>query len=146
MTDTLRNSDLRDKFLGAMVGAVIGDCFGAPLEFSLEDGPCSMEAPLSIGKVLKVFETDDFYDYTDDTAMARQLAASLVDKKDVDERDLAKRFTEEFYADAKVERGYGINVRDVFRKLWDQERLSPNIYLDFIRISLLVSITRLLST
>ena len=40
--------------------------------------------------------------------MARQLADSLVEHKGLNESDLARRFTEEFYAEPH--RGYGVVV------------------------------------
>ena len=55
------------------------------------------------------------YFYTDDTAMARQLADSLAEQNGLDEKDLARRFTEEYFAEPY--RGYGGGVIDVFRKL-----------------------------
>ena len=62
------------------------------------------------------------YFYTDDTAMARQLADSLAEQKCLNERDLAKRFTEEFFSEPN--RGYGGGVIDVFRKLRKQDKFA----------------------
>lgn len=66
---------VRDAFRGCMIGAVLGDCLGAPLEFI-------SDRPLPLNKVTKQFEIykspdDKTYEYTDDTAMARQLAIVL---------------------------------------------------------------------
>ena len=54
--------------------------------------------------------------------MARQLADSLVEHKGLNESDLARRFTEEFYAEPH--RGYGGGVIAVFRKLRKQDGFS----------------------
>ena len=60
-----------DKFKGCLVGAVIGDCLGAPVE-------CQWWGGIPAERVEKRFE--DYYNhgsnsrlfkYTDDTAMAR---------------------------------------------------------------------------
>ena len=53
--------------------------------------------------------------YTDDTAMARQVALSLIDKKGLDITDMAKRFVDENTNEPW--RGYGQSVGEVFRKL-----------------------------
>ena len=53
--------------------------------------------------------------YTDDTAMARQVALSLIDKKGLDVADMAKRFVDENKNEPS--RRYGRNVGEVFRKL-----------------------------
>jgi len=114
---------LKDKFRGAMVGAVLGDALGAPLEFK-------SEGSLSQRKVLRQFEVyskagpleEGRYFYTDDTAMARQLADSLAKHGALNESDLARRFTEEFYSEPN--RGYGGGVIAVFRKLRKQDGFS----------------------
>ena len=104
-----------------MIGAVLGDCLGAPVE-------CSYWFGITNKSVRKHFDaykengskpventSQSLMQYTDDTAMARQVANSLVDKKSLDVTDLAKRFV----AEHKNEpwRGYGASVGDVFRKL-----------------------------
>ena len=88
------------------------------------------EGSLSQRKVLRQFEVYSKFAsqtvgvcvYTDDTAMARQLADSLAEQKCLNERDLAKRFAEEFASEPH--RGYGGGVIDVFRKLRRQDRFS----------------------
>ena len=81
----LVTADLRDKFRGAMVGAVLGDALGAPLEFR-------SQGSLSLRRVLRQFEvysksaSPGDYFYTDDTAMARQLADSLAEQGGMDEK------------------------------------------------------------
>ena len=121
---------LQEKFRGAMVGAVIGDCVGFPLEY----WKTGYTGELSYQDVVKHFNKcsnlpgdlrNPPLDYTDDTAMSRQLAASMIYCRRIDHVDLARRFTEEYYADSKTRiRGYGGNVTSVFHALWDQESYS----------------------
>ena len=85
---------------------------------------------MSQRKVLRQFEVyskagpleKGSYFYTDDTAMARQLADSLAEHNALNETDLARRFTEEFYSEPN--RGYGGGVIAVFRKLRKQDGFS----------------------
>lgn len=53
--------------------------------------------------------------YTDDTAMTKCIAHSLISQKTLNQRDLAQRFVKEYYAEPR--RGYGKAVVDVFHKL-----------------------------
>ncbi|XP_063221231.1 ADP-ribosylhydrolase ARH3-like isoform X2 [Bacillus rossius redtenbacheri] len=61
--------------------------------------------------------------YTDDTAMTKCIAESLLEHKKLDASDLAKRFVKEYFSDPR--RGYGANVVDVFRKLRTQKFVDP---------------------
>ncbi|KAL0270196.1 UNVERIFIED_CONTAM: hypothetical protein PYX00_007680 [Menopon gallinae] len=104
---------LRSKFRGSLVGALIGDCFGAPYE---------NEAAVSKRQLQSYFEKLDgpyfkgpYKPYTDDTAMTKCIASSLVANKDVNPTDLAKRFVTEYKNSPR--RGYGQNVVVVFEKL-----------------------------
>ena len=65
--------------------------------------------------------------YTDDTAMARQVALSLIDKKGLDITDMAKRFVDENTNEPW--RGYGQSVGEVFRKL---SKTNQNLQIDQI--------------
>ena len=113
-------SELLDKFRGCLIGAVVGDCLGSPVECKYWDG-------IDPAKVIKRFSTykehgqdamsSKVYKYTDDTAMARQLANSLIDNQRLDTSDLARRFCSEYYA--QPWRGYGQSVTQVFEKLND---------------------------
>ncbi|KPM08822.1 ADP-ribosylglycohydrolase-like protein 2 [Sarcoptes scabiei] len=53
--------------------------------------------------------------YTDDTAMTKSIAQSLIEIKKFDPKDIAKRFALEYNKEPK--RGYGTNVVDVFAAL-----------------------------
>jgi len=105
-----------DKFKGCLVGAVIGDCLGAPVE-------CQWWGGIPAEKVEKRFEdyfnhgsNSRLFKYTDDTAMARQVALSLIEGKGtLDIPDLANKFQSEFYFESS--RGYGQSVVEVFQKL-----------------------------
>ena len=110
---------LLDSIRGCMVGAVLGDCLGSPVECTYwlgiknktvqrhfnaykEDG----SKPERTGSPMK---------YTDDTAMARQVALSIIERKELDVKDLAKRFVNEY--ENEPWRGYGASVGQVFEKL-----------------------------
>lgn len=53
--------------------------------------------------------------YTDDTAMTKCIAQSLLEMRGYDPRDMAKRFALEYNHEPK--RGYGANVVNVFAAL-----------------------------
>jgi len=104
---------LLDRFRGCMVGAVIGDCLGSPVE-------CQFWRGISSKRVSEIFheyqkENHETLKYTDDTAMARQVADSIIAMRSVDSKDMAKRFVQEY--DNEPFRGYGASVGEVFRKL-----------------------------
>lgn len=113
---------LIDKFRGAMVGAVVGDCLGSPVE-------CQYWRGISKSKMDSIFENyrqekaKDKYAYTDDTAMARQIADSLISKRTIDPANLAERFVQEYYKEPS--RGYGQSVVAVFRKLKKSQCSEP---------------------
>ncbi|XP_044143583.1 ADP-ribose glycohydrolase ARH3 isoform X1 [Bufo gargarizans] len=98
------------RFRGALLGALVGDCLGSVFEGNEN---------VSLGFVLSVLhdlETRaDVLMYTDDTAMARSVVQSLLKKPPLDEKDLAERFTIEYFSDP--DRGYGMGVVHVFEKL-----------------------------
>ena len=125
-------SSLQDKFRGAMLGALAGDCIGFPLEYCVtgDMGEIDFKRVQKHFKVCSQLPSQSNkygvssppLDYTDDTAMARQVAASLIACSGVNHADLARRFTEEYYGDGKTNlRGYGLHVRSVFHELWQQD-------------------------
>lgn len=61
--------------------------------------------------------------YTDDTAMTKSIAQSLIEMKKFDPKDIAKRFALEYNKEPK--RGYGTNVVDVFAALMLTNYESP---------------------
>ena len=97
---------LLDKVQGCLVGAVIGDCLGAPVECKYWDGiPASAVTKHFEGyhKAAAVADESDeasdgqaMFKYTDDTAMARQVTMSMLDNHGaIDVQDLAQRFCNE---------------------------------------------------
>lgn len=104
-----------------MVGAVIGDCLGSPVECQYWDG-ISRDA---VKKRFQMYKKDSkaTYKYTDDTAMARQVADSIISMRSVDAKDLAERHTREYYKEPR--RGYGASVSEVFRKLRQDDCSDP---------------------
>ncbi|XP_014261834.1 poly(ADP-ribose) glycohydrolase ARH3-like isoform X2 [Cimex lectularius] len=101
------------KFRGCMLGALLGDCLGSPYENEesvskvvLQKYFDKMEGPPFKAPVKK---------YTDDTAMTKSVAESLIQHGAFDEKDMAKRFITEYFKEPK--RGYGPGVVKVFTKL-----------------------------
>lgn len=103
------------RFRGTLVGAVVGDCIGA----NFEDRMLSFVPWKDIKQVLNHMESlspgDDKLLFTDDTAMTRSVASSLAKREAFDARDLAERFTAEYFREP--DRGYGRAVTGVFEKL-----------------------------
>ncbi|XP_043573629.1 ADP-ribose glycohydrolase ARH3 [Chiloscyllium plagiosum] len=105
------------RFHGAMAGALLGDCIGGEFE-----GKELVRLQDVIGAVRALEEhrqEEGSLMYSDDTAMTRCVAQSLIIKQDFDEIDMAKRFAEEYKE--QPDRGYGNGVIRVFKKL-----LNPN--------------------
>ncbi|KAI5705659.1 hypothetical protein M8J75_000677 [Diaphorina citri] len=112
-----------DYFKGCLLGALLGDCIGGVFE-GRED--------VSIGHFQMFFlnltdedfreEFDmDILNYSDDTAMQKCVAESLIQNKGFNAMDMAKKFVTEYYTDKN--RGYGGNVIDVFAKLKETNKL-----------------------
>ena len=115
---------LLDRMRGCMVGAVLGDCLGAPVEcthwYGIDRKVVRKHFDVYIEKgskevMRKQNNGKNILKYTDDTAMARQVALSLIDRKGLDVADMAKRFVDENTNEPS--RRYGRNVGEVFRKL-----------------------------
>jgi poly(ADP-ribose) glycohydrolase ARH3 len=97
----MRNTDLKSKFLGAMIGSALGDAIGElAFQFPREENLRSEVDRLS--EVL----------YTDDTAMALGLAESIIKKGLIDEQHLGKTFSENF--EREPWRGYASGPPTVF--------------------------------
>lgn len=112
---------LLDRIRGSMAGAVIGDCLGSPVE-------CQYWHGIPVQMVQKLFEDyrkpdQKVLHYTDDTAMARQVADSIIAMQKVDSKDLAERFVVEYFKERG--RGYGQSVVEVFKKLKKSECQDP---------------------
>ncbi|XP_071792704.1 ADP-ribosylhydrolase ARH3-like [Asterias amurensis] len=116
-------SRLKSRFRGSLVGAVAGDCLGAPYECGtqLPEGGTLMSEVVkfmqNLGKNIDK-EKGRKFAFTDDTAMARSVAASLIHcKGKYDARDMARRFSEEYLNEPF--RGYGGNVIEILPALGD---------------------------
>ncbi|CAH1241314.1 ADPRHL2 [Branchiostoma lanceolatum] len=106
---------LRSRFRGCLAAAVAGDCIGA--EF--EEGRSR-----PIDKILAYVDHVNKQRgrevaFTDDTAMARSVASSLIQCKGFDARDMATRFAKEYKRESG--RGYGGNVITVFYRLLEED-------------------------
>jgi len=116
MTEMSNKIKQVDRFTGAMLGGLIGDCLGATFEMRFEN-------LVPVRKIDTFFEdlknmdveTDEKYQYTDDTAMARQIALSFIEHKKLDPKAIAKNFSSEYFKEPW--RGYGGSVVEVFDKL-----------------------------
>ncbi|KAJ8316997.1 hypothetical protein KUTeg_004901 [Tegillarca granosa] len=121
---------LLSRFQGSLVGAVVGDCIGAVFEGLWVPG-IAIEKILRLVKKIETAageannaekDTDadnaskkKIWEFTDDTAMARSVASSLIENKGLNSRDMAKRFVDEYFAEPH--RGYGASVGVVFQSL-----------------------------
>nr|XP_039252460.1 ADP-ribose glycohydrolase ARH3-like [Styela clava] len=112
---------LLSRFQGVSLGALFGDCLGAKFETNWSVLP--YEKVISYYETIKdkvAMETpkadSGFVHYTDDTCMTFDLAKSLTKNRKYKPQDVAKRFTETFFASPK-ERNYGRHVAKVFSKL-----------------------------
>ena len=110
-----------NKFRGSMIGGLVGDCLGAPFEFKYQENLVPTKKIVTFLEDVKNLEEenqrapDDQFQYTDDTAMARQIAITFVEKKSLDPAELARNFTKEYFREQW--RGYGGSVVEVFDKL-----------------------------
>lgn len=94
---------LRSKIMGCLIGSAIGDALGMPVE------------GLNYYQIRKKYgEIDEMIDgtlpagsYTDDTQLMIGLAESLINKKGIDQEDMANRFVQIH----ERHRGYGQIVR-----------------------------------
>ncbi|XP_019630152.1 PREDICTED: poly(ADP-ribose) glycohydrolase ARH3-like isoform X1 [Branchiostoma belcheri] len=105
---------LRSRFRGCLAAAVAGDCIGAEFEGCV---------PVPVDKVLGYVDHVNKQrgrevKFTDDTAMARSVARSLIECKGFDARDMATRFAKEYKREPG--RGYGGSVITVFYRLLEE--------------------------
>ncbi|XP_014292809.1 ADP-ribosylhydrolase ARH3 [Halyomorpha halys] len=111
----LETAVIASKFRGALVGALIGDCFGAPFD---HDGKVSK---VILQKYFDKMEDPSFKSpaksYTDDTAMTKALTESLVTHHSLNELDLAKRLVGNYFSIKEPDRSYGSQTTTIFHKL-----------------------------
>lgn len=102
---------LAKKIRGTLLGVLVGDCCGLPFEFE------EVILPVVVRQNLDTLEgpyfKSPYRQYSDDTAMTKALATTLVG--DYSQKELAKNFTREFFAEPH--RGYGAGIATVFQKL-----------------------------
>lgn len=101
------------KFKGALVGALLGDCLGAPFEGENEPSTDTLQEYFDVMENNK--SSAPSKRFTDDTAMTFGILESFVDLGCFDERDIANRFVTNYFREPN--RGYGESVVTVFKKL-----------------------------
>lgn len=94
-------TDLKKKYLGAMVGSALGDAIG---ELAFRYREKQTLRPL-VDRIEKLV-------YTDDTAMAIGLAESILQKKGIDQQHLGDIFSRNFYREPW--RGYASGPPTIF--------------------------------
>lgn len=77
------------KFKGALVGALLGDCLGAPFEGENEPSTDTLQEYFDVMENNK--SSAPSKRFTDDTAMTFGILESFVDLGCFDERDIANR-------------------------------------------------------
>jgi poly(ADP-ribose) glycohydrolase ARH3 len=99
---------LETKYLGGMVGSAVGDAMGE-LAFRYSEKDKLIEAAVRVTELR----------YTDDTAMAIGLAASLLRKGHLEARDLGETFRRNF--EKEPWRGYATGPPTIFSLVLSQE-------------------------
>jgi ADP-ribosylglycohydrolase len=89
MLSTTLKTNLRDKFLGAVVGCAVGDALGAPYEGS------SRSQLLTCKEIAEDYHPIGGYplgQYTDDTQLTLAIAESITACQEINGEDIARRF------------------------------------------------------
>lgn len=89
MLSVTSNDNLRDKFLGAIVGCAVGDALGAPYEGR------SRSQLLTYKEIAEDYYPIPGYplgQYTDDTQLTLAIAESITACRGIDGEDIARRF------------------------------------------------------
>uniref|UniRef100_A0A1B6CBF3 ADP-ribosylhydrolase ARH3 n=1 Tax=Clastoptera arizonana TaxID=38151 RepID=A0A1B6CBF3_9HEMI len=113
----LDTAKLTSKFRGCLIGALLGDCLGVPFEG--ESSVSKIVLQNFFNKLSGPYFKSPYHQYSDDTAMTKGLAQSLIENNGFDEKHMAKTFVNNYFKEPK--RGYGHNVVDVFCKLKSQK-------------------------
>ncbi|XP_055641993.1 ADP-ribosylhydrolase ARH3-like isoform X2 [Toxorhynchites rutilus septentrionalis] len=114
---------MRSKFRGTLLGALIGDCCGAPFEGQIMDSGTKLVLKNNLDRLEGPFFKAPYKKYTDDTAMTKCVANTILDSKGFSQTLLAKNFVVEYFKDPR--RGYGAAVVDVFAKLRNTKIADP---------------------
>ena len=113
--------DMKDKFLGTILGCAVGDALGAPFEGR------SRNFMQKRDKLTSNYEKIPGYplgQYTDDTQMTLALCESIINKKCVDGEDIANRFANLWRNNTII--GEGASCRDAMMRIivkgtkWDE--------------------------
>lgn len=112
---------LASKFRGCLVGGLLGDCLGAPYEDDYRISKTVLQKYFD--KLEGPYFKSPVKQYTDDAAMTKCIAESLIAQEKFDALDIAKRFVKEYFSDPR--RGYGAQVVDIFHKLRAQKFGDP---------------------
>ncbi|XP_037089173.1 ADP-ribose glycohydrolase ARH3-like [Pollicipes pollicipes] len=118
------SAKLCSKFRGCLAGALMGDCLGEPFENDdYEELPSERQLNDFFQQLVQAKVKVPYKNYTDDTAMTRCIAESLINKQAFDAKDMATRSVKEYFTEPG--RGYGSNVPVVFGNLRKQECEQP---------------------
>jgi poly(ADP-ribose) glycohydrolase ARH3 len=98
------SSELKAKYIGAMVGSALGDAIG---ELAFQ---CPEQEPLKI----LISRTAELV-YTDDTAMAIGVAESLLEKRGINQQHLGETFSRNFFREPW--RGYASGPPAIFSRV-----------------------------
>ncbi len=134
LNSSLPDDVLRSRFQGAMLGTMVGDVLGAPVEGwdcermnAMLDSLPTLSVPerelnkAIFGLITGAEVPEGTARYTDDTQMTIGVAESLVEHPEFDPAHMARRFTENFQG----HRGYGPGAYGVMLALqqgadWDE--------------------------
>ena len=111
---------MRSKFHGCLLGALIGDCIGSPFEGESQVMKGMLSNFFSKLLIERNQRALQIYSYTDDTAMTKCVAESLIEHRSFNAIDMATRFTKEYFKSPR--RGYGNTVIDIFSE-WNESGL-----------------------
>ncbi|XP_053660494.1 ADP-ribosylhydrolase ARH3-like [Anopheles marshallii] len=119
----LEKSLMLSKFRGSLLGALVGDCCGAPFEGQLMDSGVKLILKKNLDKLEGPDFSAPYKKYTDDTAMTIQTAKTFLDPAGYSQKLLAKNYVVEFFKEPN--RGYGEAVGEVFEKLRQTKIADP---------------------
>ncbi|XP_066917997.1 ADP-ribosylhydrolase ARH3-like [Clytia hemisphaerica] len=115
------------KYQGCLLGALIGDCMGAPFEMSYF-GRNGIKREIILNKLSKTLEKkESTFGYTDDSAMTKSVAHSLLKNNGFSRTDMARRFRDDYIKEPF--RGYGGGVVSIFQQWNTKEITDDNVYL-----------------
>lgn len=106
---------LNSKFRGSLLGALLGDCLGAPFEGEKFERGLKLTLKNNFDKLEGPYFHAPERPYTDDTAMSKLVIKNLIEHKGIQQKILAVNFVKEFFL--QPHRGYGEGVVTVFEEL-----------------------------